>query len=87
MSAKLYSRDALLKRSALARHHMPPSARLLVEQPHASKRHIDKKERLDLCPTALGELPFVDAFRTICLTPTPEMKAFFEDVQHPALSG
>ncbi len=44
MSAKLYSRDALLKLVAPASDHMPPPLRLLVEQHHASKRYTDKKK-------------------------------------------
>jgi hypothetical protein len=38
-------------------------------------------------PTALRELPFVDSFRTLCLVPTPEMKAILESLQQLAQAG
>jgi hypothetical protein len=31
-------------------------------------------------------LPFVDSFRTLCLVPTPEMKAVFDGLQHLAMA-
>ena len=41
-------------------------------------------EKSGLCP---NWLPFVDSFRTLCLAPTPEMKAVFNGFQDLALAG
>jgi hypothetical protein len=51
------------------------------------QRRTLKKRAVGSIPTALEELPFVDSFRTLCLAPTPEMKAVFDDLQQLALAG
>jgi hypothetical protein len=46
-----------------------------------------REEPLGVNPTALHELPFIDSFRTLCVDPTPEMKAVFEGIQRLAVAG